>query len=155
DILLRSSDGFLIGAHRCNMGRFSDGFPSAEAVTVTSLEEIVPLSETKVVLDLLLHFLHPHVLPTCADLEFTTLLPLAYAAEKYQVFSAMLICRVRLSEKSHYEAHIAEVLSYAVRHRYTDLVDLVVPSAVKMPLADVEKLLEDDLRSFKAWVSPS
>ncbi|KAJ7572149.1 hypothetical protein C8J56DRAFT_58383, partial [Mycena floridula] len=86
DIVLKSSDGFLIGAHRCNMGRFSDGFPSAEAVTITSLEEVVPLAETKAVLDMLLYFLHPRSLPTCDELDFGTLLALAYAAEKYLVY---------------------------------------------------------------------
>ncbi|KAJ7576354.1 hypothetical protein C8J56DRAFT_399175 [Mycena floridula] len=153
DIVLKSSDGFLIGAHRCNMGRFSDGFPSAEAVTITSLEEVVPLAETKAVLDMLLYFLHPRSLPTCDVLDFGTLLALAYAAEKYLVYSAMIVCRIRFKESRHYESHPAEVLYYAVRHRYIDLVDVVVPYALKMTLAEIKKFCDGDLDFFQAWVS--
>ncbi|KAJ7576356.1 hypothetical protein C8J56DRAFT_1171469 [Mycena floridula] len=151
DLLLESSDGFLIGAHRCYMGRFSDGFPSAESVTVTSLEEVVPLAETKIVLNLLLHFMHPQSPPTLSEIDFETLLSLGYAAEKYQVFSAMLLCHLRFSEVRHCESHPSEILYYAVRHRYIDLVDQVAPYALKMKLADIERSCNDDWRFFKAW----
>ncbi|KAJ7574724.1 hypothetical protein C8J56DRAFT_802470, partial [Mycena floridula] len=96
DLILRSCNGSFIGAHRWNMSRFSDGFPSPDTVT-GSIEDIVPLEETEAVLKLLLEFLHPQTLPTCAKLDFNTLIALVYAAEKYLVYSAMLGCNTRLS----------------------------------------------------------
>ncbi|KAJ7587880.1 hypothetical protein C8J56DRAFT_737230, partial [Mycena floridula] len=122
-----------LSAHR-NMSRFSDGFPSPDTVT-GSIEDIVPLEETEAVLKLLLEFLHPQTLPTCAKLDFNTLIALVYAAEKYLVYSAMLGCNTRLSR--FYQAHPAKVLCYAVCYRYIELADIVAPVAVKFQLREV------------------
>ncbi|KAJ7584701.1 hypothetical protein C8J56DRAFT_155573 [Mycena floridula] len=150
DLILKSCDGSLIGAHRCNMSRFSDGFPSPDTVT-GSIEDIVTLEETEAVLKLLLEFLHPQILPSCTNLDFNTLIALASAAEKYLVYSAMLLCNVRLSESRFYEAQPAKVLCYAVRHRYSELADTVAPLALKVKLKDVHDASDGDLSFFAAW----
>lgn len=79
------------------MGRFSDGFSTADSVT-TSLNENVSLSETSTVLKLLLQFMHPTRLSDISQVEFEVLEPLAYAAEKYLVYSAMAICKIHIGQ---------------------------------------------------------
>ncbi|KAJ7582047.1 hypothetical protein C8J56DRAFT_243259 [Mycena floridula] len=151
DIILKSSQGFLIGAHRCHLGRFSDGFPSSECVA-GSIEEIVPLDETTDVLFLLVEFLHPQPLPDIQDTGFDLLLGLAYAAEKYQVYSAMSICKIHLSQPKIYEKHPANILYYAVRHRYKDLADSVAPLTLGLKFKEVHDAFCQDSERFSYWV---
>ncbi|KAJ7290393.1 hypothetical protein C8J57DRAFT_1611234 [Mycena rebaudengoi] len=64
---------------------------------------------------------------------------LAEAAEKYQVYSAMNICHLRMKE--FLPAHAAEILSYAARHDYPFLVAEVAPLLIDMSLVDVVTIL--------------
>ncbi|KAJ7582049.1 hypothetical protein C8J56DRAFT_1056184 [Mycena floridula] len=150
DIILKSSQGILIGAHRCHLGRFSDGFPSSESVT-GSIEEIVPLDENTGVLLLLLEYLHPQRLPDIKDVGFELLLGLAYAAEKYQVYSAMSVCSIHLSQPKIYEEHPADILYYAVRHRYKELADLVAPLTIGIMFKEIYDAFQDDSDVFSHW----
>lgn len=47
-------------------------------------------------LEILFEFIYPRKHPTLKDLEFETLAAVAEAAEKYEVFSAMSMCDVRM-----------------------------------------------------------
>jgi hypothetical protein len=57
-------------------------------------DEIILLTETALTLELLFQFCYPDGHPDVEGLEFSVLALLAEAAEKYQVFSAMNICRI-------------------------------------------------------------
>ena len=57
-------------------------------------DEITRLTETAMTLELLFQFCYPDYRPGVEALEFGALALLAEAAEKYQLFSAMNICKI-------------------------------------------------------------
>ena len=93
DITFQSSDQHIFKVHFINIGTQSTGFPSPELLPST---EPIRLSEKGSTLELLFQFLYPEPHPDLASVEFDTLEPLAYAAEKYKVFSAINICKIRM-----------------------------------------------------------
>jgi hypothetical protein len=69
------------------------GFAPSEFET---LDEVVELSETSTTLNLLLRFCYPDHHPDVESLPFDVLAPLAEAAQKYEVYAAMNICKLRM-----------------------------------------------------------
>jgi hypothetical protein len=61
-----------------------------------ALDEEVELTETSDVLEILFQFIYPRKHPSLVNIKFSTLAGVAEAAEKYQVFSAMNICEIRM-----------------------------------------------------------
>jgi hypothetical protein len=59
-------------------------------------DTIIPLTEDSGILELLFQFCYPDRHPDLKDLEFTALTKFAAAVEKYNVFSAILICKIRM-----------------------------------------------------------
>ena len=90
DIILKSSDNVLIGAHKDNLEQWSEGFPRAESVVDS--DDPVELPENAQTLKLLLAFMHNHQFPDISDLAGYKLFDLATAAEKYEVHAAKATC---------------------------------------------------------------
>ncbi|KAG6838120.1 hypothetical protein H0H87_003939, partial [Tephrocybe sp. NHM501043] len=78
-------DGVQFSIHRKNLETHAAGFPPSEFKT---LDEIVYLTEDAGTLELLFQFIYPQRLPDVNAMSFEVVLPLAEAAEKYEVFSA-------------------------------------------------------------------
>jgi len=135
DLVLESSDGHRLGAHKTNLEQYSAGFPIAESIN--SENEVVTLSEKGLVLGLLLQFMHNTQQPELSNLSFPTLELLAEAVEKYMVFSAMQVCKIYM-EKS-LQQHPLRVFLYAIKHDYGDLTDEAAPVLICTPL---EKFLD-------------
>jgi len=74
----------------------SEGFGPPDGTTTTREDQIVTLSETAVVLELIFQFMYPMRQPDLKKVEFSTLKSLSETAEKYQVFSAMEMCKCRM-----------------------------------------------------------
>lgn len=74
--------------YKKQLAAHSAAFAGAEAFPHLA-EDVVDLTETSDVLDILLQFMSCQKQPSIASLDFTTLRSLAEATEKYQVFSAM------------------------------------------------------------------
>ncbi|KAJ6453841.1 hypothetical protein C8R47DRAFT_928611, partial [Mycena vitilis] len=111
------------------------GFPRAEIATH---EEICPLwAESSSTLEMLSRFIYPRRPLALHDLAFAEVASLAEAAEKYQVFSAMNICHLRMRE--FLPGHAAEVLSYAAN--YPIVVAEVAPLLFDISLLDIVTLL--------------
>ena len=91
DVTFQSSDGILFRINKMNLKINSGGFVPPEFET---LNEITCLTETAVTLELLFKFCYPDRRPDVEALKFDVLALLAEAAEKYQVFSAMDICKI-------------------------------------------------------------
>ena len=91
DVTFQSSDGILFRIHKINLKVGTGGFVPPEFETH---DEIVCLTETAMTLELLFQFCYPDHRPDVEALEFDALALLAEAAEKYQVFSAMDICKI-------------------------------------------------------------
>jgi hypothetical protein len=96
DIVLRSSDQVLIGAHQANLAQFSEGFPTPSDVKAT--DDPVDLTEDSLTLRLLVHFTHKQRYPNLSitGTPVGTIFSLAEAAEKYLVYSAMVACNMRI-----------------------------------------------------------
>ncbi|KAJ7613869.1 hypothetical protein DFH06DRAFT_1241937 [Mycena polygramma] len=136
DVTFQSSDGVLFSVHRVNLQTHTEGFPPAEIATQG---EICPLPESSSTLEILFQFIYPRRHPALHDMAFAEVAALAEAAEKYQVFSAMNICHLRMKE--FLPEHAPEVLSYAARHDYPIVVAEVAPLLIDMPLVDIVTIL--------------
>ncbi|KAF7976526.1 hypothetical protein HWV62_6351 [Athelia sp. TMB] len=127
DITFRSCDGLLFKIHHSNLAANSEGFAAPPG---TDSQEIVPLSEIGGTLELLFQFIYPQRQPDLVNMDFEQLAELAEAAEKYQVFAAMAICNVYMSEA--YSNHPFEVMLYALRHGYGPLMDKAEKTALEV-----------------------
>jgi hypothetical protein len=91
--VIQSVDGLLFQIHRKNLETNTGAFPGPE---FDSQGEIVFLSEPAEVLGVVFQFIYPRKHPTLKDLDFKLVAEVAEAVEKYEVFSAMRICELRL-----------------------------------------------------------
>lgn len=111
-----------------------------------SVSEPVPLVEPSSVLDLLFPFIYPERQPEIEDMSFKAVIELAEAAEKYQVYSAMLACRMCLRYGGDFvKSHPVEIALFAAKHDYPELLKLTAPYAVVLPLSTVVPLLPERL----------
>ncbi|KAJ7307078.1 hypothetical protein DFH08DRAFT_758006 [Mycena albidolilacea] len=154
DIFLRSSDGVLHAAHSKNLEMYGEGFPPSALVSVsrggdTAQPEVVQMTEQSDIIELLLKYMHLQRQPDLSRHKFDTLAGLAEAAEKYLVYSAMDVCRIRMG--LYVQDHPARVLAYAIKHDYPELRDVAVPLTLTMPLSTMKALLQDAPHGFIAW----
>ncbi|KZP08006.1 hypothetical protein FIBSPDRAFT_939222 [Athelia psychrophila] len=164
-IFKRSSDGVLFKVHRKNLEVHSDIFAAADSIATESAgnakaDDVVPLSEHSSVLELLLQYMYRQPQPDLKAVEFEKLADLAEAAEKYQVFSAIAICNVfmrswigrLINDRNELEYHPLEVLVYAFKHDYSDLLDkaAVKVIAIAPPVHRLASCLPSTL--FVNWV---
>ncbi|KAJ7434629.1 hypothetical protein B0H11DRAFT_1938394 [Mycena galericulata] len=148
DITIQSSDGVLFKLHRKNLQVHSVVFADAESATLPENgSEVVQLSETSEILDLLFQFMYPQLQPDLKTLEFRLLAGMAEAAEKYMVFSALTLCRMNM--KDCIVQNALEVLNYAVKHGH-DFADEAARQSMNSGVADAMKLLDPD--TFTTWI---
>ncbi|KAH0581489.1 hypothetical protein H2248_011205 [Termitomyces sp. 'cryptogamus'] len=93
DIVVRWSDNILFHVHRKNLETHAAGFPSSE---FDAKGEIVPLTEDASTLENLLRYMYPQRIPDIELLAFDHLYDLAEAADKYEVFHVMNMCKMRM-----------------------------------------------------------
>lgn len=94
DVILQSSDGVKFGSHSKNLEIYSSAFPPT--AFGPTLDEIVHLPESSEVVSLLLQYMHHHRQPDSEEIPFTILEGLAEAVEKYVIYSAMEVCKIRM-----------------------------------------------------------
>ncbi|KAJ7840663.1 hypothetical protein B0H13DRAFT_1649529 [Mycena leptocephala] len=149
DMTISSSDGVLFKVYRKNLEVHSDVFADAEDTTrPENGDEIVYLTESSTVLDLLFQFMYRQPQPDLEALEFKTFASLAEAAEKYVVYSALTLCRNKM--KDSISAHPLEVLLYAVRHDHVQLANEAAQRSMGRGVAEALKVLPHDI--FATWV---
>jgi hypothetical protein len=93
EITFESSDRIRFKIHRDNLKACSGGFSPPGNAT---FDEVVQLPESSEILELLFQFIYPQRYPDLGSIEFDVLGKLTEAAEKYQVYSAMNLCRVHM-----------------------------------------------------------
>ncbi|KAI4520315.1 hypothetical protein K525DRAFT_203991 [Schizophyllum commune Loenen D] len=145
-VVFRSIDQVLFNIHRVNLrvnttGPFAEDFLAPKG-------DVADLTEDAKTLELLFRFIYSERHPTLADLPFDELLSLAEAAEKYGVAPAMNLCYVRLTLI--YKDKPFEILVYAHKHAYTDLLDMCAPHTLGTPVEKVRTLLPASL--LLAWI---
>ncbi|KAJ6483858.1 hypothetical protein C8R47DRAFT_563207 [Mycena vitilis] len=149
EVTVSSSDGILFKVYRKNLETHSGVFAGAGRATLPENgDEIVQLSETAEVIDLLTQFMYPLPQPDLETLEFTALAGLAEAAEKYMVFSALTLCRTQM--RNSIPAHPLEVLIYALRHDHDDLANEAAEQSMGCGVAEAMETLPWD--TFRAWI---
>ncbi|TEB37725.1 hypothetical protein FA13DRAFT_1867456 [Coprinellus micaceus] len=147
DVMLRSSENFLIGAHKANLSHHSDGFPDVDAVSDSS--EVVDVTESTETLKLLMKFVHKRPYPNVSLLQDNVLLDLAMASEKYMVHSAMIACSMCLQFTA--QKYPIRALAYAVQYGYAEIMDAAAPFTVFESMETVENGLNSESALF-AWV---
>lgn len=95
-MIFKSCDEVLFKVHRKNLETHSEGFRPPEGTSASSYDESIPLVETSHVLELLFQYMYLQRPPDIKTIDFTILSGLAEAVEKYQVYSAMEICNIRM-----------------------------------------------------------
>jgi hypothetical protein len=88
-----SSDGVHFSLHRKYLEATTGAFPPME---IETRGEIVNLTEDAATLELLFQFVYPQRHPSLSDSPYEVVAPLAEAAEKYEAFTAMNICHIRM-----------------------------------------------------------
>ncbi|KAF8056512.1 hypothetical protein FPV67DRAFT_1530215 [Lyophyllum atratum] len=136
DVTLVSCDNVLFHVHRKNLEVVAGGFPPSGFDTYG---EEVPLTEDAATLELLFQFAYPRRHPDLKDVSIKTLERLAEAVEKYEFFSAMNICKMRMHHVL--PKHPVEVANYASKHGYVDILVDVPPFLLDIPLDEVAKSL--------------
>ncbi|KAJ7496459.1 hypothetical protein FB451DRAFT_1207856 [Mycena latifolia] len=113
-------------------------------------DELVHLSESSDVLDLLFQYMYRQPQPNLEAVDFPIVAGVAEAAEKYMVYSALPACRTKM--KDSILAHPLEVLTYAVKHNHNDLANESARQSMGLGVADAMQILPSE--TFKAWVRP-
>jgi hypothetical protein len=161
-----SHDGIQFKLQRKYLEANTGAFPGAEFDTQG---EIVHLQESAAVLSVLFGFTSPKAHPDVEELDFKLLASVAEAAEKYEVFYAMNICRMQMRYVTVYLAlehpklaaehkcrqfiakHPLEILAHAAKHDYPKLIRDVAPALVRHPVMFVAEQLPSHY--VVPWVS--
>ncbi|KZV63403.1 hypothetical protein PENSPDRAFT_657341 [Peniophora sp. CONT] len=144
DLVFESSDGVIFKLHRANLTAHSHAFPGEH---VKDDGEVVRLQEDAEVLELLLLHVYPDPAPSLDGESFGIISRLAEAAEKYQIVSAMEICRLHM--KIHHKTNPTDVLRYACKHGYHSLADSCAPLTLDCNPSDMLSAL--GLVDYARW----
>lgn len=96
DITIESSDAVRFLLHRKNLETHTKPLPGSGLQLHISSDDVVKLTEPAEILEILFQFVYPTRQPVLSALGAETLLALAEAVQKYQVFSAMNGCESQL-----------------------------------------------------------
>ncbi|KAK0218155.1 hypothetical protein IW262DRAFT_1463601 [Armillaria fumosa] len=174
DITLASHDNVHFKVHRINLKMHSDIFADAEDIsssTPATTSEVVSLTESASVLELLLQYMYRQPPPDLSEIEFSRVADLAEAAEKYRVYFAIDACKRSMwyaapsSVKCSHLAgssdaipqHSFEVLTWAVKHKHSKIIDLAAQRTVSLPTDNIceaisPPILAPWLQYHKHWL---
>jgi hypothetical protein len=92
-VIFESVDGVRFRLHRKNLETHTGAFPAPEFDTNG---ETTHLTEPANVLRILFQFVYPRRQPDLEQMDFEIVAAVSEAAEKYELFSAIPICNVRM-----------------------------------------------------------
>ncbi|TFK58642.1 hypothetical protein BDN72DRAFT_781806 [Pluteus cervinus] len=145
DVVIRSSDGQLHGAHSRNLEMYSGGFPPASLANPDQVNTI-ELTETSEIITLKLKYVHNQRQPDSRKIGFEVMKELAEAVEKYQIYSAMEVCSLHMRNAA--TDHPLGVLAWATRHNYMEIADLAAPQTLNLTLEEVDHALGPAIGSW-------
>ncbi|KAJ7730100.1 hypothetical protein DFH07DRAFT_969296 [Mycena maculata] len=149
DITISSSDGVLFKLHRKNLELHSDIFADAANATLPGNDsDITELPERADVLDLLFQYMYRQPQPDLRMVDFDLCARLAEAAEKYLVYSAAPVTKLRLRDSV--AEHPLEVLDYAGRHNHNELATEAARLSMGLPVAQAARTLAPEV--LTKWV---
>ncbi|KAF8650290.1 hypothetical protein AX16_005318 [Volvariella volvacea WC 439] len=118
DIIICSADGVEFQLHKRNLEVCCGAFPPSSHPT---MGEVVHLTESGATLEMLFQFVYSRQQPDWEALEFSKLQDLAEAVEKYEIHTAMYLCKMLM--KRFVQSHPEALFAYATKHGYKDLAD--------------------------------
>lgn len=168
DVVLRSCDKVLIGAHKANLDNFSDGFPPCDLNSDDRGSDAVEMTENSDTVKRLLHYVHKEQYPDVSCLLRKDLFRLADAAEKYVIHPAMGVCNMYIlwvqgssvrrnilklivPRSATVEKYPTSTLAYSFKHNYPKIADMAAPLTVFNNLDYMKLGLKHDGALF-AWV---
>lgn len=145
----------------------SQVFADAGGSTVGTVDdEVVYLSETSSVLELMFQYMYLQPQPDLREVEWSVMKELAEAVEKYEIYSAIGVCshRMRFAHSNPFFAphvltklpreciseHPIDVLLYSVRHKYTEIMNESAEATLDIPPYTMLSCVPSDI--FAAWV---
>ncbi|KAG6916797.1 hypothetical protein DXG01_005320 [Tephrocybe rancida] len=135
DVIFQSSDNVWFHIHRKNLETQTGAFPPAE---IETHGEIVPLTEDASTLENLFQYVYPQRQPDLELLSVDELYKLAEAAEKYEVFNVMSMCKARINhERQLASDHPAMAFNYASNHDHQDIMTIAAPLLLDVPLDEL------------------
>lgn len=128
DVVLEANDGSLYGAHASNVEAFSASLlpldPDPSLLTVS----LVKLTEDAEVVSLLCRFAHHRHQPDISSLPWETFCRLSTAVEKYKVYSAIGVCKLKMEYVPCFYflislkfANVSDILSWNTRMKYSSM----------------------------------
>ncbi|KAJ7933357.1 hypothetical protein B0H13DRAFT_1700891 [Mycena leptocephala] len=149
DITISSPDGVTFKVHRKHLAIHSDIFADAANATLpdNGSDEVVQLSESSAVLDLLFQYMYCQPQPDLNSVDFPTFAGLAEAAEKYVVYSALSAVAIQM--KASVTKYPLQVLDYAARHNHKNLANEAARLSLGLPWVQAVFLLPPD--SLLKW----
>ncbi|KAJ3841756.1 hypothetical protein F5878DRAFT_531080 [Lentinula raphanica] len=152
DVVIRSSDNVDFYLHKKNLECATGGFPPADIPS--NLEDVVRLTETATILEILFTCIYPRPYPSLEDLDFDMFMLLVEAAEKYQFFGMICACRLHMNTnytlKQDLHSKRMQLLQFAVRHDVQDLIEELRVLLVNTPLSDMIEILPPHI--YMPWV---
>ncbi|KAL1733922.1 hypothetical protein EV714DRAFT_203362 [Schizophyllum commune] len=148
DLILKSSDGKLLGAHACNLATYGEAFPCVDGTVVAS--EPLNLTENKATLKTLLAFMHLAPQPKIRNLPCSEVLELAEAAEKYGVHSATQVCAIVLESKV--ASKPASILKFALKHGHGELANAAAPHTLGFSTSEMTEHYKGDDYALMKWL---
>ncbi|KAL1674035.1 hypothetical protein EV122DRAFT_221431 [Schizophyllum commune] len=148
DVVFKSSDGELLGAHSRNLEMYGEGFPAVPNGVADP--EPASLTEPAKTLKTLLAFMHLLPQPRIRNLSCKSVLEIAEAAEKYGVHSATQVCAIVLESKG--KECPSDVLRFALRHGYKELANTVAPYTLEFSVAEMKIMYKDDDFALMKWL---
>ncbi|KIM44435.1 hypothetical protein M413DRAFT_24933 [Hebeloma cylindrosporum] len=142
DVIIQSSDGVIFNLHWKYLQLYPGFVRDVDDGSQPNEEkEKMDLDEPSDVLEILFQFVYPKRHPSLEDIDFETLAAVAEAVEKYQVFSAMNLCALRLERFLPCEQHATRILIYSTKYNYTKLANEAALSLCRKPDLEVVKQL--------------
>ncbi|KAF8875463.1 hypothetical protein CPB85DRAFT_1568268 [Mucidula mucida] len=149
DIVLKSIDGVLFGAHLQLLSLLTEAFTMPDNVLTLERTEVVDLPEDAATLEVILKFVHPQRPPATDTISDDLLVRIAEAVEKYGVYPGMEACRLRMKQMT--STHPLQVLVYAVRHGHNDIIDDAASYSVYKHIEEAWKILRSNHIAYIAW----
>ncbi|KAK7057843.1 hypothetical protein R3P38DRAFT_3169349 [Favolaschia claudopus] len=150
DMTILSCDGVIFKVHHKHLEVHSDVFAAAENATCNAgihsnpeNDEVVELSESSAVLDLLFQYMYRQPQPDLRSVAFPEFAALAEAVEKYVVYSAMPAIAIQMKESV--TEYPLQVLNYASRHSHKALAAEAARLSLGLSLSQAVSILSPDV----------
>ncbi|KAF6745851.1 hypothetical protein DFP72DRAFT_924073 [Ephemerocybe angulata] len=153
DVVFRSDDHILFGAHRPNLEMYSE-ILKEEGFDVGSQKAHLIYGDASTV-RLLLEGMHKfRRVTSLADLPSDRFWALADAAERYSVYTVMAACSEHISLRPlRHPDDALKCLVFAVKYGYVGVADSVASSTIHCDMSTVKKALRGYDSWFNLWVA--